>query len=465
MWDLLLKNGHVVDPTNDRNGIMDVAIENGKIAAVGENLQGLTKAVEDCAGLLVVPGVIDGHLHLGSVFGGSNGYRMAALSGVTSCIDMAGPYLDLYKYARTEGAGMNVAIMEGFDPMKECGTKSPTRSQVADFIERSTTNGALGIKLIGGHWPLPVEVCRDAIELSYEKHNFVAWHAGSMTSSSNIGGMKEAIETADGLPLHLAHVNSYCRGHIRAPEIESQEAIEMLKQNPNVWSDAYMSPLNGTVIDVLEDGALPDHVTRCCLEIFKLPVTKEGIRAAFKQGILFIMRDGKLVTELLGGDEGIAQWEANGFKGMGSFTVNPPVSRLMLQQAKRDDGSFVIDSMSTDGGCVPRNVIVPMGINLVKFGALTLSEFVQKSSIAGARYLRLGDRGHFSEGACADITIIDYDRAVAVETIVNGCVNMKNGVLYGQSMKVITSEKGKKVVNDNGYEAIVVDMSDTNVRR
>ena len=38
MWDLILKGGHVVDPLNNRNGVMDVAIENGKIAAVGDNL-------------------------------------------------------------------------------------------------------------------------------------------------------------------------------------------------------------------------------------------------------------------------------------------------------------------------------------------------------------------------------------------------------------------------------------------
>ncbi len=465
MWDLLLKNGHVVDPINGRNGVMDVAIENGKIAAVGENLCGKTKAVEDCAGLLVVPGIIDGHLHFGSMFGGSNGYRMAALSGVTSCIDMAGPLDDIFEYARKQGSGINVAIMQGFDPQKECGSKHPNRAQVGDFIDRSVKAGALGIKLVGGHWPLPVEVCRDAIELSYEKHNFVAWHAGSMTSHSDLLGMKEAIETAAGLPLHLAHVNSYCRGHVESPEIEAAKAIEMLKQNPNVWSDAYMSALNGTVIDIADDGSLPDHVTRCCLEIFNLPVSEEGIRKAFDQGILFIMKDTGTVTTLLGGQEGVQYWESMNKKGMGSFTVNPAVSRLMLQQAKRDDGSFVVDSMSTDGGCVPRNVIVPMGINLVKFGAITLSEFVQKSSIASARYLRLNDRGHFTEGACADITIIDYDRACAVETIVSGCVNMKNGVLFGQSMRFITSEKGAENIANEGYESIVVDMSDTKVRR
>ena len=47
MWDVLLKGGHVVDPLNNRNGIMDVAIENGKIAAVGEELTVCAKAIDD----------------------------------------------------------------------------------------------------------------------------------------------------------------------------------------------------------------------------------------------------------------------------------------------------------------------------------------------------------------------------------------------------------------------------------
>lgn len=40
MYDLLLKGAHVVDPLNDVNGVNDVAVEGGKIAAVGPDLTG-----------------------------------------------------------------------------------------------------------------------------------------------------------------------------------------------------------------------------------------------------------------------------------------------------------------------------------------------------------------------------------------------------------------------------------------
>lgn len=40
MWDRLLRNARVVDPVNGRDGVMDVAVKDGRIAAVGPNLQG-----------------------------------------------------------------------------------------------------------------------------------------------------------------------------------------------------------------------------------------------------------------------------------------------------------------------------------------------------------------------------------------------------------------------------------------
>ena len=90
MWDRLLRNARVVDPVNGRDGVMDVAVKDGRIAAVGPNLQGEASEVEDLTGLVVMPGLIDPHLHLGSMFGSAYGTRMAAAAGVTTCLDMAG---------------------------------------------------------------------------------------------------------------------------------------------------------------------------------------------------------------------------------------------------------------------------------------------------------------------------------------------------------------------------------------
>ena len=54
MWDRLLRNARVVDPVNGRDGVMDVAVKDGRIAAVGPNLQGEASEVEDLTGLVVM---------------------------------------------------------------------------------------------------------------------------------------------------------------------------------------------------------------------------------------------------------------------------------------------------------------------------------------------------------------------------------------------------------------------------
>ena len=62
--DLLIKGGHVIDPKNQIDSKMDVAIANGKIYQVAPNISALkAKQVVDATGLYVTPGLIDMHVH------------------------------------------------------------------------------------------------------------------------------------------------------------------------------------------------------------------------------------------------------------------------------------------------------------------------------------------------------------------------------------------------------------------
>lgn len=64
-YDLLLKNGHVIDPKNNIDRVEDVAITNGKIARVAPNIAAAeAKQTFDLSGLYVTPGLIDMHSHL-----------------------------------------------------------------------------------------------------------------------------------------------------------------------------------------------------------------------------------------------------------------------------------------------------------------------------------------------------------------------------------------------------------------
>ena len=63
-FDIVLKGGHIIDPKNGVDAVLDVALSSGKIAAVAADLP--TEDVGRCidvSGLYVVPGLVDIHMH------------------------------------------------------------------------------------------------------------------------------------------------------------------------------------------------------------------------------------------------------------------------------------------------------------------------------------------------------------------------------------------------------------------
>jgi dihydroorotase len=60
----LIKNGRVIDPASGFDQVADLALENGRIAALGVNLDFANAEVYDATGLIVSPGFIDIHVHL-----------------------------------------------------------------------------------------------------------------------------------------------------------------------------------------------------------------------------------------------------------------------------------------------------------------------------------------------------------------------------------------------------------------
>jgi dihydroorotase len=64
-YDTLLKGGHVIDPKNGIDRVMDVAISGGKIARVAPGINSTeAKKTVDLTGLYITPGLIDIHVHI-----------------------------------------------------------------------------------------------------------------------------------------------------------------------------------------------------------------------------------------------------------------------------------------------------------------------------------------------------------------------------------------------------------------
>jgi dihydroorotase len=94
--DLILKGGRVIDPSQNLDGIRDVAFTAGKVSAIGKDLAtGPDTEVRDVSGYIVSPGLIDLHTHvyLGGTSLGVDADEFCRASGVTTSVDTgsAGP--------------------------------------------------------------------------------------------------------------------------------------------------------------------------------------------------------------------------------------------------------------------------------------------------------------------------------------------------------------------------------------
>jgi dihydroorotase len=96
-YDLLLRGGHVIDPKNGIDAVMDVAVKDGRIAAAGRNLSPAEAAKTiDVSGLYVTPGLVDIHTHLFATTGIRNAWAgdnsvlpdgFSFRTGVTTMVD------------------------------------------------------------------------------------------------------------------------------------------------------------------------------------------------------------------------------------------------------------------------------------------------------------------------------------------------------------------------------------------
>lgn len=464
MYDLLLRGGFLVDPGHGREGHFDLAVIDGRIAAVAPDLSPEdAQETVDVSGLTVIPGIIDSHCHVGgsSTRGDrSFGYRMAAETGVTTLLDMGSTMDVLIAGLRARGAGLNVAALflhsAAFGP-EHCDPSSP---EIEAVLGRAVEAGALGLKLSGGHVPLTREATARGVEVANRMGVYVAYHVGTTTAGSRITGMRELPEIVGSAGrLHIAHVNSYCRGMDRPALEESAEALEILRSlRGRVVSESYLSLFNGTG-GHCDGDEVADHVTRNCLVMRGYQPTRSDLRRAILDGYCLVNAEQDERITLLSGGRGVEAWEASGTDATVSFSVGVPESTFHLAVAREPGGAFSVDAISTDGGGIPRNFLVEKGLALVRLGALSLSDYVRKVSANPARMLGLASRGHLGPDAEADITVLDLESGRAVRTFVHGRPVLADGVVHGSGGTLLTTAAGAARVRAAGVPAEVVDLS------
>lgn len=449
--DILIVNGHPVDPLGEYEEGGGIAVVGAEIVAVGRGIDpSRAKRVIDAAGMRVLPGVVDSHVHLPSGLtpdGARAAHGRLALSGVTTAVEFA-HFSQMLDEWHDGAAGLTLLGVEGMPAY----TTRVSRHQVRDEVARAVRAGAIGVKILGGHFPSTPEATEQIIDESTKRGLYTAFHAGTTRYGSNFEGMCEALELADGRPLHLAHTNAYLRGAVHDLVDENLRALSELRRHPRVVSESHLAPLNLSFGGF--DGDLPtDHIARNCLALEGYDVSLSGVERAMASGRAYVHVPSSPVP--ITGADALAAWDPVAAP-MLSFPVNRRLTAYMQAAARisprgrlefEGEGSFIVDAISSDGGGW-RNLILDQGILMVHFGALTWEQLAYKTSLRPAQLFGLDRKGRLQVGFDADIAIVDEATRVVHTTIASGRVIAEGGRVTGSGGVVLTTEEGAPALRE-----------------
>ena len=296
--DLAVIGGRVIDPESGLDAHRNVAITEGKIAAVTRlPLRGRSEL--NATGHVVAPGWIDLHSHAQSVAGG----RLQAHDGVTTALDLEGGLLDVeghYRRAASEGRATNygfstswqqarMAIVGGLpigeleDVLGHFGDpawqKVATPRQGNAMIERLASDladGAIGIGVLMGYAPSvdPGEYI-GLSRLAARTGTATFTHARDLVEDvpgAVIDGAEEVVNAAQetGARSHYCHINSTSLWHIDRVRRTVERA-----QAP-ITTEAY--PYGAAATSVSADFLAPERLAEHRLDPGSLMYTRTGER-------------------------------------------------------------------------------------------------------------------------------------------------------------------------------------------
>ena len=463
-YDLLIAGGSVLDPANSFEGVADVAISDGRVDRVEPEIdRSLAAEVVGADGSWVMPGMIDGHVHVGgerATWDPALGIHMLALAGVTTGIDFGCTPEGLFDGMQRLGAGINIGGIMVLRPGSTIPRDDPPPPEVRSIVSDALRRGAIGVKIIGGYDPFTPEVTADIIAACNEQRAYIGYHIGTKETGSRMDGMREVPGLVGNGRLHIAHINAYTRGSIADPVDECTEALEILSAKKGQYnSEVHQAVPNGTSGACDENGNVMADVARNCLNLGGYSTTADGIRDAISDGYASVIREKDGVVGYVKYGEALAIFDELNTACPLSFPVNLPRSAFLLTTARDADGDFVVDAVASDGGSHPRNINIESTTALVRFGALSPLEMVEKLSYNPSRMFGLLNKGHFSSGADGDVTIIDPSAGKAVRTFVAGRPVLVDGQVAQTGGTVLTTAEGEHAARGTGLQVEVIDLT------
>ena len=388
---LLVRGGRVVDPVSGTDGVLDVLLDGGRVAAIGPRLADAADATVDAAGLVVVPGLIDMHVHLRQP--GFEAKETIA-TGVRAAV---------------RGGFTTVCAMPNTDPVNDSPETTAwiraeaRRAGLANVLPiAAVTRASLGEELVD----MAACVAAGAVAFSDD---------GRPVASEAIMRRALAAAAAAGSLVidHCEDKALAAGGVMHAGTVSARLGLPGI---PRAAED----------IVVARDIALAGELG---LRVHIAHLSTAGsvglVGAAKRRGVRVSAE--ATPHHLLLKDEDIRTPDPD-------FKMNPPL-RTAADVSALVEGlrSGVVDAVATDHaphtpaekargfaeapfGIVGLETAVPLILDrLVARGLIPLTRFIEAFSTAPARILGLFAKGRIAAGADADLTLLDLARPFAVD--------------------------------------------------
>ncbi|WP_245465378.1 dihydroorotase [Mesorhizobium sp. M7A.F.Ca.CA.002.10.1.1] len=394
IYDLILTGGTVVN--HDGEGARDIGVKDGRIAAIGDLRQASAGETIDCRGLHILPGVVDSQVHfrepgLEHKEDLETGSRAAVLGGVTAVFEMPNT-----NPLTTSEAALADKVRRGTGRM-HCDFAfwvGGTRENAGDVGELERLPGAAGIKVFMGSstGDLLVEDDEGVASILRNTRRRAAFH------SEDEFRLRERLgERIEGDPAshpvwrdeiaalrcteRLVRIARNARARIHVLHISTAEEIVFLEQHK----------------DVATCEATPHHLTLSADDYLRLGTLIQmtpPVRAArHRDGVWHGIAQG--IVDVLGSDH---------------------APHTLAEKAKPYPAS--------PSGMTGVQTLVPIMLDHVNAGRLTLQRFVDLSSHGPQRIFGMARKGRIAAGYEADFTIVDMKRR---QTITNAQAGSKAG--------------------------------------
>lgn len=393
-YDLILKGGTVVN--HDGVGLRDIGVRDGRIAAIGSLASASADSVIECGGLHILPGVIDSQVHfrepgLEHKEDLESGSRAAVLGGVTTVFEMPNT-----NPLTTGEATLADKVRRGTHRM-HCDFAfwvGGTRDNAKDVGELERLPGAAGIKVFMGSstGDLLVEDDEGVASILRNTRRRAAFHSeDEYRLRERLGHRVEndpsshpvwrdevaALQCTE----RLVAIARRARARIHVLHISTAEEIDFLHAHK----------------DVASCEATPHHLTLSADDYARLGTLLQmnpPVRAArHRDGVWRGIAQG--IVDVLGSDH---------------------APHTLAEKAKPYPAS--------PSGMPGVQTLVPVMLDHVNAGRLTIERFVDLASHGPQRLFGIGRKGRIAAGWDADFTVVDLKRR---ETITNAQGGSKAG--------------------------------------